>query len=464
MSRIGQRLLAIGGFCLAALMAYTVVLSLGFENSGEDDSQTPMIAVVLPERVYWRDFREGIRICENQQLLRIVEETDLTIVVESLESKRRLGFEWYGVRGEIAMKEEVESLLEESPRPPAIIGSSNTVLTHSIATTLANPNDPGAQNLPLLLIPLASAVLTERSEPGETPVGLLDIHPGRTFRFCLNNQAQANLLVSCLLNRRSKSTVDKVILIEDRQDPYSSDLVDSFHRAIERMVPGVAIDERSLDVSISVDSATAGPGHSPDDALAASIYADVEKLSKNRSLWVVLPIHEEPARRMIEALGRQARRDIGKDSASIEVLTGDSIPLELLESLAGRLPFPLMSVSTNSPTNLPRELAKDFSADSQIPAEIVSSLILALDQLGENPLTPQALRKQLEAIDWAQNDPRAIGRTLRFAKSGERISDDLGHVLTILPDDPRVHEIPSLGKNRWGSPVPLDSARLTNQR
>ena len=462
MSRLGQRLLAIGGFCLAALMVYTVILDLEVKDSG-DGSDTPIIAVFYPERIYWREFREGIRVCARKKLLRIVDETDLSVVVESTRSNRGLGFVWHGVRGVVAMKEEIERLLSESPQPVAFVGSSNTVLTQAIARTLNDAAEAGGPAGPLLLIPWAGSVLTDRSEPSEPPIGLLDILPGRTFRFCPNNQAQAGLLVGCLAHRAPPLLLDKAIIIEDRQDPYSIDLADSFHRAIERAAPGVEIDERSLSVGLPSGSPLGGTGSSPEDTLAASIWDEVAKLPEKRSLWLVLPIQELPTQTMIEALSRQARRANRGGSNTFQVLTGDSIGLDVLARLAGRCPFPISSVSTNSPTTVSHELTKEFSADSQIPAEIVSSLVFALDQLDDKPLTSTTLRKQLESIQWSGDDPRAIVRPLRFSKSGERVSDDMGHVLTIQPGDPRVMAIPRLGKDRWGPAAEVDPKYLSIQ-
>ena len=461
MSRLGQRLLAIGGICVAALMAYTVILDLGFLGRGDGDPATgsPVIPVFYPERVYWREFREGIQVCARKNLLRIVDETDLSVEVESSKSNRRIGFVWQGVRGVVALREEVEGVLSESPPPVAIIGSSNTVLTQAIARTLNEASEGQGAAGPLLLIPWASSVLTDRSEPNEPPIGLLDILHGRTFRFCPNNQAQAGLLVDCMARRPSPVPAQKVIIIEDRQDPYSIDLADSFHREIEHAAPGVELDERSLRPEFPSSAQAA----SREDALAASIWDEIDKLKENRALWLVLPLQEEPSQRMIESLIRQARRGNPVGANRFEVLTGDSLGLDILGKLAGHCPFPIWSVSTNSPSSISRQFTKEFSADAQLPAEIVSSLIFALDQLGDAPFTSASLRKQLESIQWNGDDPRAIARPLRFRKSGERVSDEMGHVLTIQPDDPRVMAIPRLGKDRWGPAVEVAPGYSSSQ-
>ncbi|MCA1684425.1 MAG: hypothetical protein LC745_00260, partial [Planctomycetia bacterium] len=195
MSRLGQALLWAGGAVIALLMAYTLAFDTGPGRSkahaglGRDVVD---VAVFYPERILWQEFRFGLGLCVQKGLARVVEESDTAVVVSTPGQKRLVRFEHHDVRGLRETKDEVRRLLGRSPQPLAVVGSSNTVLTRAIAEELrAFAGREGGKG-PVLLIPWASAVLADRPDPGDGPVTLLDILPGRTFRFCPNNQHQAD--------------------------------------------------------------------------------------------------------------------------------------------------------------------------------------------------------------------------------------------------------------------------------
>ncbi len=80
--RIGNGLLLVGGLALAALMAYT--LSLDIEGTGwVGPSGAADVAVVLPDRANWHDFRKGIWTCDRQGLVHVVRDETDAITVET---------------------------------------------------------------------------------------------------------------------------------------------------------------------------------------------------------------------------------------------------------------------------------------------------------------------------------------------------------------------------------------------
>jgi hypothetical protein len=87
-------------------------------------------------------------------------------------------------------------------------------------------------------------------------------------------------------------------------------------------------------------------------------------------------------------------------------------------------------------------------------------LLAVLDLPASRPPTADELRDALAALRLAAGDPRAVGRSLAFSRSGERVGDDLGHVLMIRPDSDRVYAQARGPSGRWGEPVALSVAPL----
>lgn len=463
MNRIGQAFLWVGGFALAALMGYTVYYGAG--TNGPRSAAAPggdadVVAVVYPDRTLWREFREGVLTCVRKKLAVLVAESDGSIVVRTARHKRPIRFELHDVRGLRETRKEVQDLLDGSPPPVAFVGSSNTVLTAAIAEALAAGAARGGVPGPLLLVPWASSVLAERPEPGEGPVTLLDICPGRTFRFCPNNQFQADMLVDCLLAREAGRAPERAVLVVDRHDPFSVDLAAAIHRAVERVAPEADIVERadSLGLPVAQDE-TNLPGPA-EESLADSIWREAERLPAGHTTWVFLPLQQVPTLRFLTALRRHARRVPGPGLGPLRVVCGDGIGFPELAQLAGRCPFPVWCSSSATVPAAAQALGKGVSPDTQVPAEIVAAVVLGLDaQPGRRPAS-ETLRDALGALRLGPDDPAAMGRSLAFRRSGERAGDDLGHVLMIRPDRPGVFALARGPSGRWGEPEPLRSASL----
>ncbi len=468
MSRYGQALLWAGGLAIAALMAYTIALDTGSSRallSRLGGEGTAEVAVFYPERVLWNEFRLAVGLCARKGLAKVVEESDNAVTVSTPRHGRLVRFALDDVRGLRETKDEITRALERHPEPVAVVGSSNTVLTLAIAEALrANAGRDGGKG-PVLLIPWASAVLAERPEPGEGPTNLLDILPGRTFRFCPNNQHQADLIVQCLADRDHEAgkIPRRVVLVVDRRDPYSVDLAAGFHRAIEAVAPEAEIVERADSLGLPLlHDPTMLPGPE-EDALADSIWQYAEKLPRGQTTWVVLPLQSEPTQRMITALRRHARRGLRSEESPIRVVCGDGIGFSVLASLAGRCAFPIWCGSSASVPAAAQALGEGLSPDTQIAAEIVSTLVRCLDLPGGQPPTSNRLRDALAALKIDANDPAAMGRSLAFSRSGERVGNDLGHLLMIQPGRSTVEAVARDPNGRWSAPRELDPTPVALQ-
>lgn len=456
MGRTGQALLWVGGLGVAAVMAYTLWLDVArshdLGHAGTPHGVTD-VAVFYPERLLWQEFRQGVAVCERKGLVRVEAEAETSVLVKTPRHGRLLRFAWHDVPGLRATREEAERLALEAPAPVAFVGSSNTVLTASIAEALRDADGGQGRDGPVLLIPWASSVLAERPEPGAGPVALLDIAAGRSFRFCLNDQYQADLVVGCLTQNDDGRRPKKVVVVEDRFDPYSVDLASCFHRAIERFAPSAEITERADLLSTPILHDPSDLPTASEEALAESIWRDAAALPPGQTMWVVLPLQELPTRRMIGALRRHLRPGPKPGESPVRVVCGDAIGWETLAKLAGHCPFPLWCVSATSSG----VVGRGMSPDVQIEAEIVSAVARALDTPGDGPADPSAIRAALAGLKIPADDSAAMGRPLAFTKSGERAGDDLGRVLTIRPDRDTVFSLSRERAGRWRGPVELTS-------
>jgi hypothetical protein len=458
MSRAGTWLIGMGGLILAALMAYTLTLGVGGAPPrirGAVRSEASEVAVVFPERVYWVEFRQGVLACVRRKLARLIEEGDDALLVETPRQRRRIRFGFHEARGLRETRDEVRQLAGRPDAPIALVGSSNTVLTAALAETLRTPSGADGRPGPVLLIPWATSVLVGRPEAGAGPVALLDIDPGRTFRFCPNNQRLADLVVRCLADHDAGVTLERAYIIEDRHDPYSLDLADCFRRVIEQVAPDAELIDHADTLAYTGIADPNEPPSSSEEALAERIWRNAANAPDRRTTWVVLPLQEQPADRILRALSRHRRAGDGP----LRVICGEAIGLKTLARWAGRVPFPIWCVSFDA---LPDPEARKSSdaeqalpTDVQVPAEIVSALVRCLDRPAGQPLSADVLRDALDALAIDPHDPSALGRSIAFDDTGERQGDDLGHVLLIEPDR---HEVLALSRGesgRWGAPIPV---------
>ncbi len=448
-SRVGTGLLGTCGLALAGLMAYT----LAFEGCQSTDPPGPPrpvsaeVAVFFPDRRNWSHFRHAVAACVRRGLAKMVEDGEDSIVVATPRLGRRVRFAWHGIRGVGETRAEVDRISGLEPPPAAVVGSSTTVLTVALAEPLRDEGEAG----PILLIPWASAVMATAPRPGEKPVPLLEVDPGRTFRFCPNNRRLAESVVDCLLDRDGGKVPARAFLVVDPHDPYSVDLADCFRRAIRARAPSAEVIERpdTLGVPGVSRSPVAVPTPSAEETtLADAIWTAAEAGPADRAAtttWVVLPLQGEPTRRMLAALqSRSSWQALGVGDGPLRVVCGDGIGRETLDGLAGRRAFPIWAASTSSA----RPPDHGVSDDSQTLAEIAAALLLAVERSSRPEPTPDDVRDALARLDLPATDPSTFGRPLAFDPGGERRGNP-GHVLATRPGSPVVAEFARAADGRW---------------
>jgi hypothetical protein len=91
---------------------------------------------------------------------------------------------------------------------------------------------------------------------------------------------------------------------------------------------------------------------------------------------------------------------------------------------------------------------------------MVAALAACLDVPVSRSLTADTLRNGLAALKIPAGDPAAMGRSLAFSRSGERLGDGLGQVLMIQPDRPGVFALAQAASGAWSEPEVLKAVPL----
>jgi hypothetical protein len=437
-NRVGTWLILAGGLVLVGVMAYA--LSLGGNGlPGPVAGDVVEVAVFFPDTNSWRNFRQGIEIGRDRGLLDVIERGTEAVTIRARESGRTIRFAWDGSLGIREIRDSLDRRLTGANPPVAVVGSTNTALTIALADELAeHAADGSASPGPVLLIPSATAVEVEPAgilDDATRPVKLLNLFPGRSFRFCLNNARFAELVVGFLAEKRRERPAE-VVLVVDSFDPFSVDLAREFEQTVKDRFSGTPLTRS--DPRPGTGGLAGSP--SPDQiALAESIWSKAEA-SKGEPVWVLLTTQGSPAYRLLEVLRAYAPPP-SERPRNLRVLCGDGIGRATLHSFAASLPFPVFSAASTS-AGLGDDGALRDDASGQIQAEIVSALIAGLDRPGTD------LAAVLASLQVPPEATAALGRSLRFA-DGERAGDDLGHVLEARPDEATLlaHE-PAPG-GRW---------------
>ena len=425
----------LGGFglILGALMLFTLV----FEDVGgcairREPTGQAEVSVVYPEAREWRIFARGAKLCLEPEhgLGRLLEEKDDSLLIETAQFHRPIRFTWHGIRGESQARELAHTLIGSARPPIAIVGSSNTVLTVALARQL---QDDVPNNGPLLLVPWA------------TSVSLLDLYPGRTFRFCSNNRRAAELLVDCHKAQPSGLTPRHVVVVIDQRDPYSIDLAGCFIREVRRVFPQAEIQELAESVLTfsppQLSALSALPSADEQDT-AKAIWRDLLDGPRGETL-VFLPLQSDPARRLITALNGAApagRQD--PQGRRMTVVSGDALGKISLLGFINQLAFPVWTLTTTSDPSGKAGLEEDVHEQ----AEVAAALLIGLDTPGNQP-TVNALRETL--LHPTPEPPRPFGRPLAFTSEGERSGFEPGGIFCLRPGSDHVEFYPS---GRWTEP------------
>jgi hypothetical protein len=432
--RPASLVLVLGGTGLLALMGYA--LFLGGELWGPlGRHQEPFeVAVFYPETASWHSVLGGARLAQSHHAVELMKATQNEILMRMPRTGRAVRLRWFNSRGGVDTRLDLARAVGGPQPPRTVVGSSNTVLTLSLAKSLNSMAEDSSDRSPeVLLITDATSVrepqrTTNSDNPSDTDHGalFLDAFPQHSFRFCLNNQALAHLLVRYEVEAR-KVVPDCVMLVVDASDPYSIDFASCVESEIERRALKTSLVRRP----IAFRSDEGGPP-THDEVSWASEVAELARANPGQDpVWVVMALQGQPARRCLHALEKVLTLP---EAQKLRVISGDGMGLLSLEQLAGRLSFVLTCASSLTP--LTGEAA---SADEELGSQIHAEWIIALSKILDQPGTERNLTEALRKLDLSGNDSLAIAdRPIAFVK-GERVGDSLGSVLEVLPVSGRVH-------------------------
>lgn len=456
-SRAGGWLLMGGGTLLIGLMAYVLSMDPGGDGGSSGAREASEIEVFLPDVEDWADFRAGLKACVARGLASLVEEKPDEIVMSTKRHGHPVRFVWRRVAGIEATRDEVAKLLQGDHPPIGFVGSNNTVLTAALADGLRRELAlrPEEVSPPALLVPWATSVEVEQPGAEGARSALLDLYPGRIFRFCPNNDAMASLLVKRVAAGPGGQRPSRALVLTDRHDPYSRDLSQGFVRAIEAGMPEVEVDR--LEGALSDPMAQTGEEPGPAERRLAGrverwLAEGPAEEAGDGPVWVVLPLQGKPTRRMLRALrDRPAIAELGS-RGELEILCGDGIGEDSLMELAEGNDLRIWCVSSG---RLPKESEEPLPGGVLLSAEIVAAILGSIDRDEDRPDRVE-LRPSAAGAD-------VFGRTVAFDEAGERQGDGLGFVMVLEPGAREVSGYGLEADSSWSGPTRVDVSAVTSR-
>jgi hypothetical protein len=174
----------------------------------------------------------------------------------------RLVFRWYKTTSEQDAGHWLRALLARKPAPLAILGGNTSDAAYRTLIALSKQaNALPMEERPLMLVTTGTA---NRWIPGagdrETAsVDLLDLYPGRTFRFCFSNSQMARATCDFIWSQPDlRPDRDPAYLIHWLDDAYSRDLIEGYSAALQDIAVGAAAEDAAF-----ILGAAAGPGLPP---------------------------------------------------------------------------------------------------------------------------------------------------------------------------------------------------------
>lgn len=350
------------------------------------------IAVLFPssDTTAWPDFVRGVRLAADERKLPVREDPShhsLLVMTEPIPTR----FQWHPVIGSFALQRKVRELCTRPDPPLAIVGASNTSLTRAVGNEVRQASR--ADWVPLLL--MTSATADE----------LIDVNPGRSFRFGFNNSYQARAVVaeldSLLATLPDEQRPVQAVVVEVVDNPFSVDLARHFERELKaRLSARILADPSSTDQASHWKLRTAGRGNegATDDErqLAQRIIDRLAQVPSARSV-VVLPTDLATLHHLAVAIKQERFRRSVEDPSSpalgdIYLLTGDSIDYyDVISELpASAMPGPLLFFSHVNPID--RSIPSD--PESHRPAislnrDVAETLLSAISKLSTRPAPDQ---------------------------------------------------------------------------
>jgi hypothetical protein len=407
-------------------------------------------------------------------------------------SGTKLRFRWYKLTSEWDAEYWIEALTRRDPPPLAVIGGSTTDAAAQQARWLRSQAQVlPEERRPLLLLTTATAdrVKLDREEQASHPDGipLLDLYPGRTFRFCFSNQQIGSAVTGFIWGHPDlRPDAFPVYAVEWEDDPYSQDLINGFLGAMSRRATfamasawgvgaglgstgGFPLGVLNYANVMSPDALypltrkvlySVGSFERPNryEAWAAlDILDNLGRHARQKHAMLVLSGQSQPSRRFVRAMCRlspiRTRRFVlaSGDSISFNTILRDRNVTWPIQDLPCSL---VLFCHQNPAGELQAGRAETASGteDLFLYREIIRALIVANTCEGRRCDHANRLRDRLRRLHLGEEGPRIDGPgPLLFDEAGNRRSGTGEHVVWLRPsfDGERALPEATINVNAW---------------
>ena len=390
----------------------------------------------------------------------------------------RLRIRWYKLTSDANNEQWVEELARRDPPPLALVGGGSSDRARDLAEALKAQTSWHGK-APLLMLMTATADVLYVGPEHNQPVELMNIYPGRTFRFCFTNRQMAEAVRELVWSHPFLRPVGApaaglpgiatigaepwaglglfvaeaaprpiVRILEWEDDPYSLDLSDQFRTALHDH--GDRADTVVFRLEYSV-----GDYYLPNrpEAERLALITDQMTEAGPRRQLLVLPAVEKPARRVLRGLSTA----IHKEVRNLVAVTGDSISFNVVyrdREIAWNIqemPVPLVFFCHQNPAAWPEQGAapnglstKEPNAtdDELLNADIVR--VLAEAVFGRGLPGPPQLLTDADTLKQRLHD-----RPNFFDADGNRRGGTGEYVVCLRPHYDRARVLPSATLEVW---------------
>jgi hypothetical protein len=410
---VGRRQPTLLKFIVAAtFVLLTVGLGTYFYRS-QLSAEGVEVAVLFPstDSSDWQDFVRAVHLAASEKKFHVVDD-DIAFTSTVQTSGVPVRFRWYPFIGSYQMQKIVRQLCQQKNPPIAIVGANNTSLTETIGAEIRAASNP--DSAPILLMTFAT------TDP------LIDINPGRSFRFGFSNSHQARAVVERLSQilaepgKQDPSHRLNVIIVQVLDNPFSIDLARHFEKELSAGLSGKIIpppapfnhgtDAGGMSAAWSLNTATTEPGNptTEESALATAIVATFAR-DPSAPAILVLPVGSDAFVNIAGGIRNEMKR-LESESGGVNpipkltIITGDS--LDYYE-FAGGGKGPITARSTPARVLFfshvnPVDRSVHHTLDEHCPTisldrEVARTLLEVIPTLGNSP-TPSALVSALNDI------------------------------------------------------------------
>ena len=219
------------------------------------------------------------------------------VVIAKTGQAGNLRIRWYKLTNDTKAEQWVQALARRMPSPLAIIGGSSTDRAVDLALAIQQ-NESWQAAQPALLLTRATA---ESVQVGQQSRLLMELYPGRTFRFCFTNRQMAEAVLNFVESQpelRPKAPSPTLINVTWKDDPYSTDLAEQFETALTEQAerkPRVIVEHLPHSIGGLIQP------NEHDRRAAASIVDRLRSLPDER-LLLALPTVSRPGSRLLKRI------------------------------------------------------------------------------------------------------------------------------------------------------------------